>query len=89
MTSSITTRFIKAFDPKNEIHINWLQDMTTMAEGMTDPTAHINLIENINANPMKVTLDKRDALDWPHVHFVLMAVYAKAVMKGQAFVPTH
>lgn len=87
--TSITSKFIKVFDPKDKTHIDWLQGMTTMAEGMDDPMIHVNMVENINANPMKVRLEKRDALDWPHIHFTLMAVYAKAVMKGQAFVPTH
>jgi hypothetical protein len=46
-----------------------------------------SFVEDINTNPMKVVLDKRDALDWPHIHFVLCGVYTKAVLRGKAFIP--
>jgi hypothetical protein len=85
--STITTKFIKAFDSQNMSHVKWLSHMIDLAESMNDPTAHITLVAEINMNPMKIELDQRDALDWPHIHFCLCAVYAKAVLRGLAFVP--
>ena len=88
MTStSITAKFIKAFDAKNEVHVKWLGAMFDMAESMGDPSAQIRLVNSVNANPMKVKLDQRDALDWPHIHFALSAVYAKEVWNRRAWVP--
>ena len=58
-----------------------------LAESLGDPSNSINMVEDINDNPLNLVLDKRDALDWPHIHFVLCAAYAKAVLRGQAFVP--
>jgi len=84
---SITSKFIKAFDPKSEVHVAWLSQMNDMAEKMGDPKAHISLVEKVNVNPMNMKLEQRDALDWPNIHFVLLATYAKAVMKGKAFIP--
>lgn len=86
---SITSKFIKAFDTKSEVHVKWLSDMNDMAEKMGDPKAHISLVEKVNTNPMNIKLEQRDALDWPNIHFVLLAAYAKAVMKGKAFIPTQ
>jgi hypothetical protein len=86
---SITSKFIKAFDPKSEVHVKWLSEMNDMAEKMGDPKAPISLVEKVNTNPMNMKLEQRDALDWPNVHFVLLAAYAKAVMKGKAFIPTQ
>ena len=45
------------------------------------------LIEEINKNPMNIKLDQRDALDWPHIHFCLCGVYAKATLRGKAYIP--
>ena len=84
---SITAKFVKAFDSKNVTHVKWLSHMIDLAESMSDPTAHITLVAEVNMNPMKIELDHRDALDWPHIHFCLCAVYTRAVLRGQAFIP--
>lgn len=87
MAETITAKFIKAFDPKSEVHVMWLGRMFEMAESLLDETARIQLVNEVNKNPMKIKLDSRDALDWPHIHFVLSASYAKSVLKGQAWTP--
>jgi len=84
---SITAKFIKAFDSKNKVHVMWLSHMIDLAESMGDPSAHITLVAEVNMNPMKIELDHRDALDWPHIHFCLCGVYTKAVLRNQAFIP--
>jgi hypothetical protein len=84
---SITAKFVKAFDCKNVTHVKWLSHMIDLAESMSDPTAHITLVAEVNMNPMKIELDHRDALDWPHIHFCLCGMYTKAVLRGQAFIP--
>jgi len=83
---SITSRFTKAFDSANASHVKWFAHMIELAENLS-PEKAVTLVAEINLNPMKVELDHRDALDWPHIHFCLCAVYAKAVLKGQAFIP--
>jgi len=85
---STTSKFLKAFEPDNAVHVDWLRQMMDLAESMGDPSKSINMINDINKNPLGITLDKMDALDWPHIHFVLCASYAKAVLRGIAFVPT-
>jgi len=59
--------------------------MMDMAENFHNQT---NLVKDINNNPLGIVLDDKDALDWPHIHFVLCASYAKAVLRGLAHVPT-
>jgi hypothetical protein len=85
---SVTTKFIKAFDSQNQSHVKWLSRMIDVAEHMADPSREITLVADINTNPMKVELSHMDALEWPHIHFCLCAMYAKAVLRGKAWVPT-
>jgi hypothetical protein len=84
---SITSKFIKAFDPREETHVKWLAAMNDMAESMGDPSKQLNIVNQVNTNPMSIKLDTRDALDWPNIHFVMCASYAKAVLKKRAWLP--
>ena len=83
---SATSKFIKAFDPANEVHVKWFAHMNDLAESLS-PEKAVTLVAEINMNPLNIKLDHRDALDWPHIHFCLCAVYAKAAIRGKAFVP--
>ena len=83
---STTSRFIKVFDPANESHVKWLAHMMDMAESLS-PEKAVTLVAEINTNSMKIELEARDALDWPHIHFCMSTVYAKAVLRGKAFIP--
>lgn len=84
---SSSARFLKVFDPADRSHVEWFQKMTDLAETMADPNQALNLSSEINKNPMKVSLSRDDTLDWFHIHFVLCAAYAKAVLKGAAWIP--
>jgi hypothetical protein len=87
--ASNTVKFLTAFDPLDQKHVTWLQKMMDMAETMSDAKSHIKMIESINSNPLGVKLEQRDALDWPHIHFVICAQYAKAVLKDRAWIPAR
>ena len=82
-----TAKFMKAFDPSSESHVKWFKRMTELSEAMNNPNEAIKLNAEINKNPMKITLSQLDTLDWFHIHFVLCASYAKAVIKGKAWIP--
>lgn len=79
---SNTSKFIKAFDVSNPKHVEWLSHMCDVAE-----TIGKNMAAEINKNPLSITVSDMDVLDWPHIHFCLCAVYAKAVLKKKAFIP--
>lgn len=83
---SLTSKFVKTFDATNQDHVKWLSHMCDIAEDLS-PEKPSMLMDEINKNPLKIKVDMRDALDWPHIHFCLSAVYAKAVLRGKAFVP--
>ena len=83
---STTSRFIKVFEPSNKEHVMWLAHMMDLAESLS-PEKAVGLVAEINKNPMKIELEARDALDWPHIHFCMSTVYAKAVLRGKAFSP--
>lgn len=84
---STTVKFLTAFDPLDKKHVMWLKKMMDLAEGLGDAKAQLKIVEAINSNPFGVQLPASDALDWPHIHFVLCASYAKAVLKKKAWVP--
>lgn len=85
--ASTTVQFLTAFDALDKKHVEWLKKMIDLAENMGDPKAHVSMVKSINSNPFGVKLADRDALDWPHIHFVLCGKYAQAVLKGMAYVP--
>ena len=84
---SNTSRFIKGFEPNNQSHVIWLSRMIDVAENMANPNQKLTLIDEINKNPMKIKLDTVEALEWPHIHFCLCGVYAKAVLRRKAWIP--
>ena len=84
---SNTSKFVKVFDPTSEIHVKWLSHMCDIAETLS-PEKRTNLMSEINKNPFNIKMNEMDALDWPHIHFCLCAVYAKAVLKSKAHIPS-
>lgn len=85
---SVTSRFLKVFVASDESHVKWLQKMTLLAEKLGDARVQQKVVDDINTNPMNIKLSQLEALDWPHIHFVLAMAYAKAVLKCEAYVPT-
>lgn len=77
----MATLFIKAFKPDDPAHVKWLSDMIDMAENIKP-----NMIEMINKNPMNISIEQKDILDWPHVHFCLCGLYTKAIFRKTAFI---
>jgi hypothetical protein len=87
MDKTNTSRFIESFSPSNKDHVMWLKKMTDFADNISDPSKAMNLVNEVNDNPMGIKLEHKDALDWFHIHFVLAGSYSRAVLKGQAWVP--
>lgn len=87
MGDTVTSRFMKAFDPKNPKHVKWLQHLTSLGETIGDPNKQQTLTGELMMNPMKVDVTHLEALDFPHIHFILSAAYSKAVLTGKAYVP--
>lgn len=85
--ATTTAQFIKAFKADNEKHVRWLGRMIDLGEVVCNPESRVDIVGEINKNPMGVKLEQRDALDWAHIHFVLSAKYAQSVWKGQAWIP--
>jgi hypothetical protein len=83
---SITSKFVKTFDASSETHVKWLAHMCDIAEGLS-PDKPTMLMDEINLNPLKIKVSGTEALDWPHIHFCLCAVYAKAVLRNTAWLP--
>ena len=86
MSASLSQKFLSVFDPVKESHLLWLKKMIDVA-GSMHPEKNSDLVNEINMNPMGLKIKSQDALDWPHVHFVLSATYARAVLAEKAWLP--
>lgn len=84
LVKTITKQFADSFDPMKQEHVAWLQKML---EIKLDPDKMLNLSKEMNTNPMRIKVTQIEALDWPHINFVLCAKYTRAVLKGEAIVP--
>ena len=87
MSASLSQKFLSVFDPVKESHVRWLKKMMDVA-GSMHPEKNSDLVNEINMNPMGLKIKSQDALDWPHVHFVLSATYARAVLAEKAWLPS-
>jgi hypothetical protein len=74
--------FIKEFDASQKSHVMWLKDMILLAEKLG---SYDSLVQQINKNPMGLKIEK--TLDWPQIHCLIGMKYAKAVLKGGAWIP--
>ena len=77
------SEFASLFDPSNEIHVRWYMDMIKVAESYTS----VDIVGAINKNPMKIEYKHDNLLDWPQIHCVLGAKYAKCVLDKTAWIP--
>ena len=80
---SVTSRFIKVFDPANETHVKWFTHMMELAESLS-PEKAVTLVAEINMNPMKVELDHRTRSTGP----IFISVFAPSTQK-LLFVERH
>lgn len=86
---SISAKFLAAFNPENQEHVNWFKRMIAVASNFNGEEAKIDLVGEIQMNPMKVEFGHDDALQWVHVHFCLAMKYCQAVLDHKAFIPDN
>jgi hypothetical protein len=72
------SRFVTTFDPSDETHVRWL---ASMLKASAKDYASI-----LTSNPMGITVEARDILDWAQTVFVLCTKYCKAQFEGQAWI---
>jgi len=83
---SVSSRFIQAFDAGNQEHVKWFKRMIAVARNLE---TKIDLVSEIQMNPMKVEFKHSEALEWVHVHFCLAMKYCQAVLDHTAFIPDN
>ena len=84
---SVISSFVSKFDSLDRSHVEWLSQMMDLAENM-GPDKKFDMVQEINKNPLGLVISSKDALEWPHIHFCLCAVYAKSVLRNKAYVPS-
>jgi hypothetical protein len=82
---SVTDRFKNAFDSKNSEHVKWLAKFYKYAKNLASNREPIEKF--INTNPMGVTMESSETLDWIHIHFILAMKYSQDVLDGKAWIP--
>ena len=78
--------FVKEFDPKNEKHVLWLQNIDKTMVEMGDLSKSKDLMKTVNENPLGIKMD--NPIDWAQSHFQLCMKYSQAVFRGTAYIPT-
>ena len=76
--------FVGLFDPADEKHVLWLQEVDDAMHRTTDGKK-LDVKKVINTNPMKT--EEKNMMDWAYTHFQLCMKYSQAVLRGTAFVP--
>lgn len=84
--TTITSRFIEAFDPKCSSHVVWLGKFYDFAETLGSKRGNID--DFINSNPMGIKVKQEEMLEWVQIHFMLAMKYAQAVLRKNAYVPS-
>jgi hypothetical protein len=85
MNSTVTQRFSDAFDTSNETHVKWLGKLFEFAKCVASSKCPVDDI--VNGNPMKVKVEKKEMIEWVHIHFCLAMKYSRDVISGVAWVP--
>jgi len=49
----------------------------------------VNIMHIINSNPMQVKMSEKDIMDIVFIQFSLAMKYTKAILDGEAWVPTQ
>jgi len=86
MNQTETNQFVEKFNPRTQSHVEWLKAMGEQMESL-DPKTQMNLSKSVNQNPMKARMN--NPLDWVYIHFSLAMKYTKAVLSGEAWVPSQ
>jgi hypothetical protein len=82
-TPTITRKFSQAFDSKNKEHVLWLKSLH-------DSTQNEKSVDSVLiANPFRVTISKKEMLEFINIQFVLAMKYAMNVLEGEAWVPVQ
>jgi hypothetical protein len=74
------SKFLKEFDSSKEEHVRWLKKMTQ--------SKAVNYVRVLEDNPMGLSIEPNDALDWAQVVLVLSTKYTKDIFSGSAFILT-
>ena len=73
-----SAKFVFEFDPNNSEHVLWFKRICTVTT---------NLSVEVNLNPMKITVDDVQPVDWTTTHCCIALKYAKAVLENDAWIP--
>lgn len=69
-------KIVEAFDPLDTKHVKWFSHMIKIA----DDLGNVNLLVEIEKNPMRVPFSNDELLSWPMIHFGLAMKYCKLTL---------
>ena len=82
--------FIEKFECSNRKHVKWLQKMTIKVMPKISECQKVDLLSEINDNPIPdALLSKDDLLNWAQLHFIISMRYSTAVLQGEAWTPAQ
>ena len=84
--TTITKKFLTAFDPRNQDHALWLKNIQAEARAL-DPNKPSQIHQLIQNNPMNVKVRHQEMMEFPHIQMIVGNKYAEAVLNGKAWIP--
>ena len=86
MSTTITQKFVNAFDPLQKKHVVWLGKFFEYSKNIAETKVQAN--DFMDTNPFGIKFTKDEYLEYVHIHFVLAMKYSQAVLEKKAWVPT-
>lgn len=83
--STITQKFVDAFDSSNKKHVEWLRKFFSFTKNIAETRGNIK--DFLDDNPFKIKLSDQEYLEWVHIHFVVSMKYARDVLEKNAWIP--
>ena len=77
------------FDPCNPEHVRWLKRSFEVMEDYMEPSGDKNsrkVLDFMDSNPFEFRVNKHNVMDLAETHMALGCIYAKAVLKGSAYI---
>ena len=84
MSSTITQKFVEAFDTSNKKHVLWLKKFFDFSKNIAENRESAE--DFLDSNPFGIKLKKEEYLEWVHIHFVLSMKYARDVFDKKALI---
>ena len=88
MDSQIAVEFGQKFEPNNKKHVVWWKMLCDQMDKAAENTRTHRIGNIIDLNPMGIKFNMSNIMDIVFIQFTLGLTYARAVLEGNAYIPS-